>query len=642
MYDILYSLSRCEAFQDAFGSGTLKYMLGLGSNVIAVFSVIFLFYTSSFLIKQRQQEFGLYSVLGMGKRHIAKILFYETLFVAIISLALGLLIGSLLNWAAFLALANMVSLDPHSAFSLDFGAMERTCVLFLGIFLLIFLYSALRIQLLSTISLVKSGQEGEREPRSKWILAVLGLILLGTGYGLSLYIQNPMGAFLLFFVAVILVILGTYCLFTAGSIVFLKLLRKNKRYYYKTGHFISVSGMLYRMKQNAVSLGNICILSTMVLVTVSSTMSLYVGSDSLLKSRYPRELNLTMWSDSMTSETNQTATELLHDMIAQQGLTASGEVSLTYLTMAATQNGSTLQSSVYDDSLLAELTSVVGVSIVSLSSYNRLANTARTLNADEMLVYCSESYPYDTLNLFDQDYQVAELDAFPCEDIVSDASFKCFIAVVSDETFESIWAQQQSADTGSGTYCIYTYVGCDIGDDDVANDIASTFRTTLNNILDNQATADTYSIWSCSIYSRADMREDFLQLYGALFFVGIFLGLLFLIATILIIYYKQLSEGMADKKRYAIMQKVGLTQQEIRSSIHAQILTMFFLPLLTAFLHTAFAFPMIARCLKVLSMTDTTGFIQSLLLCCGIFALVYGIVYLVTSKVYYNIVGNPD
>lgn len=584
VFHILRNISWMPYLRGTVGASEITMTASLGSCVIAIFSAIFLFYTSSFLMKQRKKEFGLYCVLGMERRHIARILFYETLILAAGGILLGLLFGALLDYLSYLLLMYLMGTPGGTGFSLSLKAFTDTIGIYALIFLAVYLNNLRQIHFSSVIGLLRSGSEGEREPRSKWILTVLGIIFLASGYILAITIKNPIGALMLFFVAVILVILGTYCLFTSGSIVFLKLLRKNKKYYYQTRHFISVSGMLYRMKQNAVSLGNICILSTMVLVTVSSTMSLYAGSQGAVDSRAPHSVNLTFWSETRTDDDIQAAED--------SALQAAGEINgapvqpamFHYITYSGILKGDSLtRENVGTASpTLDDFTSSASVSWIPLSDYNRLSGSNAALSSGEALLYTEENYTHSTMSVETQTYTIRKtIPDFPLSSQLTSSAITDFMS----------------------------------GNDDVFN---------------------------YGISTRSMIRESLLSTYAGLFFLGIFLGLTFLVATILIIYYKQVSEGLQDAQRYAIMCQVGLTEKEIRSSIHSQVLTVFFLPLFTAIIHTMFAFPMVKGCLSALEMTDTGLFLTCVAICCGVFALVYLIVYFLTSKIYYHIVNQKQ
>ena len=638
MYFILKSLSLSEMLRGTYGGSETTLMLSFGSNVIAIFAVIFLFYTGSFLMKQRKQEFGLYSVLGMEKRHIAKILLFETLFIALLGVLIGLIVGAVLNWASFLLLMKLTGGGADEPFTISFEAFYLTAVLFAGIFLLLYLNNLRQVQFSSTISLLKSGSEGEREPRSKWPLTVLGLLFLGVGYAIALMIKNPIGAFAMFFVAVILVILGTYCLFTSGSIVFLKLLRRRKSYYYKTNHFISVSGMLYRMKQNAVSLGNICILSAMVLVTISTTMCLYTGCDDIVEDRYPMELNLNIFSSDFTPENNQRTEDLVYNLLEAQGATPRGETRFSYLSFGGMRDGSRVITDTDERTLMGELTAVTDVTVLPLSDYNAVSGSQIELAPQTALLYGSEGYGYDEITVFDRTYAVQKLESFdiPCASVLISDAMQTILLVLPDVEMAQLNEAQRDF-YGKNASNICTYCGMDV-DPQAGVAVSGVFQDKLSKLQETEQWEE-YEFWMARLDSREEEKDGFLELYAGMFFIGIFLGALFLVAAILIIYYKQLSEGLQDQQRYGIMRKVGLTDKEIRSSIHSQVLTVFFLPLITAFIHMAFAFPMVQRCLNVLNMSNSKTFFLCMLICCGVFAVVYLAVYVLTSKVYYRIVN---
>ena len=632
MFHILRNITWMPALRTVMGASEIAVTASLGSAVIAIFSAIFLFYTSSFLMKQRKKEFGLYCVLGMERRHIARILLYETLILAVSGIVLGLLFGTLLDYLAYLLLMFLMGSPGGAGFALSLSAFTDSVGIYALIFLVVYLNNLRQIHFTSVIGLLKSGSEGEREPKSKWILTVLGILLLAAGYFLAITIKNPIGALLMFFVAVVLVVLGTYCLFTSGSIVFLKLLRKNKKYYYKTRHFISVSGMLYRMKQNAVSLGNICILSTMVLVTVSSTMSLYAGSQKIIESRAPRSVNLTFWGHEASNEDILKAEDTALNIAQELNGAPVQSETFRYITYSGILKDSTLnRSGVNANSpTLDEFTSSASVSWMPLSDYNRNSGANASLKSGEALMYTKESYRNSTMTVADQTYTIVkEVPSFSLCDQLTTSAYPCYILVVPDEDFAAL-----SVDGSSLTI---TYVGFDLKD----SALEDTFSSRWSSFIEDQF-ADAKAPFTYGISTRSITAESLQSSYAGLFFLGIFLGLTFLVATILIIYYKQVSEGLQDARRYDIMRQVGLTEKEIRSSIHSQVLTVFFLPLITAIIHTMFAFPMVKGCLAALEMTDTRLFLTCVAICCGVFALMYLAVYFLTSKVYYHIVNQKQ
>lgn len=627
IFHILRNITWMPALRTVMGASEISVTASLGSIVIAVFSAIFLFYTSSFLMKQRKKEFGLYCVLGMERRHIARILCYETLILAVFGIGLGLIFGALLDYLSYLLLMFLMGTPGGAGFSMSLKAFTDTIGIYAVIFLAVYLNNLRQVHFTSVIGLLKSGSEGEREPKSKWILTIFGLLFLAAGYILAITIKNPIGALLMFFVAVILVILGTYCLFTSGSIVFLKLLRKNKKYYYKTRHFISVSGMLYRMKQNAVSLGNICILSTMVLVTFSSTMSLYAGSQGIIDSRTPHSVNLTFRGHDTTDESIQAAEASAQEIGQKLNGTPVQPETFRYITYSGIFKDGTLTRNGLgvDSPTLDEFTSSASVSWMPLSDYNRLSGANASLSSGEALMYTKGNYRNSTMTVADLTYAIVKkIPAFSLCDQLTTSAYPCYILVVPDEDFTAI-----SVD---GSSLIIYYCGFDLKDSALEESFSAQWSTSLGN-----NPSFTYSISTRSI-----IEESLLSSYAGLFFLGIFLGLTFLVATILIIYYKQISEGLQDAQRFSIMRQVGLTEKEIRSSIHSQVLTVFFLPLITAVIHTMFAFPMVKGCLAALEMTNTRLFLICVAICCGVFALVYLIVYFLTSRVYYHIVNQKQ
>lgn len=631
IFHILRNITWMPALRTVMGASEIAVTASLGSIVIAVFSAIFLFYTSSFLMKQRKKEFGLYCVLGMERRHIARILCYETLILAVSGIGLGLIFGALLDYLSYLLLMFLMGTPGGAGFSMSLKAFTDTIGIYAVIFLAVYLNNLRQVHFTSVIGLLKSGSEGEREPKSKWILTIFGLLFLAAGYILAITIKNPIGALLMFFVAVILVILGTYCLFTSGSIVFLKLLRKNKKYYYKTRHFISVSGMLYRMKQNAVSLGNICILSTMVLVTISSTMSLYASSQGIIDSRAPHSVNLTFWGHDATEESIQLAVDAAQEIGQKLNGAPVQPETFRYITYSGIfKDGILTRNSLGADSpTLDEFTSSASVSWMPLSDYNRLSGANASLSSGEALMYTKENYRNSTMTVADLTYAIVkEIPAFSLCDQLTTSAYPCYVLVIPDQDFDSL-----SVDDSSLTI---TYVGFDLKD----SALEETFSSRWSRFIEKEFENTTH--FTYSIATRSVVEEGLLSSYAGLFFLGIFLGLTFLVATILIIYYKQISEGLQDAQRFSIMRQVGLTEKEIRSSIHSQVLTVFFLPLITAVIHTMFAFPMVKGCLAALEMTNTRLFLICVAICCGVFALVYLIVYFLTSRVYYHIVNQKQ
>ena len=529
MFYVLCFLQENSAAWTGNSGAILGSLLIFGIAVVGIFCTVVLFYTNSFLMKRRQKELGLYNILGMGKGNISAVLFLETLYVAFISLILGLLLGFLLSKLALYLLFTLAGFKANTPVNFSFSAVFISLCVFGGIFLLILISNFVRLRLSKPVELLRGGNVGEKEPKSRWLLAILGAITLGIGYYIAISTESPLKAIALFFVAVLLVIAGTYLLFTAGSIAILKKLKGNKSYYYRTKNFIPVSGMIYRMKQNAVGLANICILSTMVLVMVSGTVSLYAGTNDALRTQYPSEISVIVGNP--TGKAAELVKDAVDKAVADMGLTATD--------------------------------------FVFEQPKDLLAEQGSNSSSDNSTWY----YGF-------------ELDGTAQEKI------DCHAAV--SEAVSQLDAASLEPDSGFD----YAYSR-----------------------------------------GREENRQMFNLMTGGFLFLGLFLGLVFLMATVLIIYYKQLSEGYEDKERFKIMQKVGLSKAEIKKSIHSQILVVFFLPLTMAVVHIAFAFKMITKLLLVFSLTNTLLFAICTVVTVGIFGLIYGLVYMLTAKTYYKIVS---
>ena len=627
MFYIVKSLSYNPGLKNMVGSNTMMTMMSMCSVMIALFAIIFLFYTNSFLVKRRKKEFGVFNILGMEKSHIAKTMAWENFYVTLISIAGGLVIGIALDKAMFLLIAQVLNEEISLGFFISDKAIISTVVMFCIIFLLILLNSIRQIQTANPIELLTAGNAGEREPKTKWVLTILGLLSLGTGYYIALAIKNPLTALVYFFFAVILVIIGTYMLFTAGSIALLKILRKNKKYYYKTKHFTSISGMIYRMKQNAVGLANICILSTAVLVMVSSTSSLMLGMQDVIATRYPDDF--IVYSNETSEERAYESFDAIRELQEEQNLNVTSEREYRYLVFPAFINGDTFE--VTRDANFSSLGNLNNLIFVSLSDYNRVMGTDKTLAEDEILVYSDRlQFNYPTLKIFDREYSVKEkIDEFIGNGlIVAVAANTQFIVLPDGTDIEELYALQKEA-LSDGASEIQYYYGFNSDADEETQ--RAFYRTLLEDYVGHG--------YEGTIESKADSRSEFVGLYGGFFFIGIFLGVLFIMATVLIIYYKQISEGYDDKQRYEIMQKVGMTHQEIKNSIHSQVLTVFFLPLIVAGIHIAVAFPIITKLLALLNLLNVQLFLTCTVVCYVVFAVMYLLIYLLTARTYYKIVS---
>ncbi|MCH5324892.1 MAG: ABC transporter permease [Eubacterium sp.] len=616
MVYIIKSLSLNPDLDNVIGGDALQMILTFGSYVTMIFAFIFLFYTNSFLMKRRKKELGLYNILGMEKRHIAKVLLTETIYTAVISLAIGLTVGILLDKLLFLLLTKMLGSVVPFGFYISVESLAVTCIFMLCAFLLIYLNALRQIHLAKPIELLHGSGMGEKEPKAKWLLALLGVVFLGTGYYIAIVTTQPLQALMLFFVAVVCVIIGTYLLFTAGIIAFLKILKRNKKYYYRINHFTSVSGMIYRMKQNAVGLANICILSTMVLVMVSSTSCLLAGQEDIINTRYPFDFMVSLYDGGTQDKVER--------YLSDNKVDVEKSVKYTSLTFETVQDESRFyipEETSVDTSDLCE------IGIIYLEDYNRLTGENIELAENEILLFSDDKeMQYDKINLLGRDLSVARrLDDFP---IGSTDVVKCASIVVSGEDVMQDFYEAQKAAYGENFSLIRYYYNFSIN----SGDEKELYRG-LHDYLNINAD------YGFRIDAKYTAHESYMSLYGGLFFLGAFLGTLFLMQTVLIIYYKQISEGFDDKKRFEIMQNVGMSKTEVRKSIHSQIITVFFLPLVTAGIHTAFSFPLICRMFVVVQMRNTDLFIICLLICFAAFSLIYALIYSITAKTYYRIVS---
>lgn len=630
MYYMVSSLSMNPNMMNMIGGDVMQQILSLGIYVITVFAVIFLFYTNSFLIKRRKREFGLFNILGMEKKHLSIVIALESMIVFLVSMVLGIGIGILLDKAFYLLIAKMLNASIALGFYISYQSIVNSIILFLIIFVLMYLFSLIQINLSNPIELLHGDQHGEKEPKTKWLLAIIGLICLGTGYYMSVSIQDPVTAFAFFMVAVILVVIGTYMLFTAGSIVILKLLRKNKRYYYKTNHFISVSNMIYRMKQNAVGLGNICILSTMVLVMLSTTISLWVGMNDIIETRFPRDITVSI--NSVDSNQALYTIDGMNYAIEQAGIQTEDELVYRTLSVSAFNQGNTYTFG-NENMSLQDISNVVVLYFITLDDYNRTEGTNVSLAPDEVLVFPSgKQFDHKTIDIASNTFKVKGI----LDSIKADSNYSAnlqnsmFVVVDSMDTMFMIDDLQKQAYGDNASYIHTSY------DFNLSKSEEMSVKEATDALIANYPGDTTYMM----VDTQEGNYEDLLSLYASFLFIGIFLSFLFIMATVLIMYYKQITEGYEDKKRFEIMQKVGLNKREVKKTINSQVLTVFFLPLVVAAIHIVFAFPMIEKMLRLLYLDNTNLYIMTTVICFGVFALVYVLIYFLTSKVYYGIVRN--
>ncbi|MDO5519784.1 MAG: ABC transporter permease [bacterium] len=632
MFYIMRSLSENPGIEDVIGDQTLYMVLNMGSSIVGLFSFIFLFYTNSFLMKNRRKEFGVFTVLGMEKRHLAKVILLETIIVMGISLVVGLTFGIALDKVMFLLIIKMIGAKIPLGFFISGNVLRTTIIFFVILFLLILLKSMNMLRVTNLVELLHGGNVGEKEPKTRWIMALLGIAGMVTGYYLAITTKNPISSLYTFFVAVLLVIISTYLLFTAGSIAVLKLLRKNKTYYYQTAHFISISGMIYRMKQNAVGLANICVLSTTVLVMVSATSSMMVGFKDILNTRDPNDFGI--YSSEMKEEYNEKIVTMVEQVSEEAKITMKNVIRYSYLDVSAIRKGNTFITDPKEVDMLKDMKNINVLIFSTLDDYNKSMGESRSLTKGEVLIYSNrEKYAEDTLHIFNKEYKVAGVleKYYENGEAASNIASTHYIVLSDLEELNSInqCAETQAGNLGLGDKSVHFYYGFNTTAD-------KDTQLMFNKMLKKDLSGLGYNAYN---ESKIQNKAGMLGIYGGLFFLGIFMGTLFIMATVLIIYYKQISEGYEDRERFAIMQKVGLSQSEVKKAIQSQVLTVFFLPLVVAGIHLWAAFPLISKLLTLLNMMNTKLYIVCVGSCFVIFAVVYVIIYSLTARMYYKIVS---
>lgn len=623
----------------------VSMFMTLGMFVLGLFSCIFLLYTNSFLMKRRQKELGLYSVLGMSKTNIAGIMVFEALYIALIGIGGGIAVGILLTKLVSLALFRLMRLPVPFGFSVQPIAIIIVVLFFAGLILLTLLANLAKVGRSRPVELLRGGNVGEKEPKANWFLTIVGVLFLGAGYAVAMLVDNPGMAVAVYFLAVFAVIIGTYCLFTSVSIAVLKALRRNKRYYYKAKHFISVSGMLYRMKRNAVGLANICILCTMVMVMVSGTLSLYLGSEEQVNTFCPADVvvETTYYASSTedhvyNEETGEETIEYhtpydaaamdawFEDYFAAHKLTPSSAKAVEYYTFTAVDS---------EDHVSL-------VTAVTAETYAQLTGEAAPeLAPGEALAHVPSGYKFgDGLNFLDKDGNTLSIQ-FVGEAQLSSAQVELNTAILSQSEDDDIVLVvpdtaallELVAGQENGSYVWRGQYDFDASDEAVSAMVDDYWAASREG---GGVDAGYYDVLRIDL--RSETERDVYGLSGGFLFLGVFLGIVFLMATVLIIYYKQVSEGYEDNARFDIMRKVGLSEREARRAIRSQILTVFFMPILVAAIHIAFDFNLVVLLLRLFSLTNVKLTALCTLGTLLVFCAVYAVVYALTARSYYKIV----
>lgn len=630
MFYIMRAVQGNDSIDSMRGASTLKIVLFMGVIIVGACVCIFLFYTNSFVMKRRKKELGVYNILGMEKRHIAKVLAWEALILYTVSVCGGLLFGIVFTKLVAMFLYKLTGLSQSMPFYISGWGCLQTAELFAVMYVLMLFYNFIQVKLANPIDLLHGNNVGESEPKAKWASAVIGLACILSGYCMAVRVNGVLEAVNQFFIAVVLVIVGTYELFMSVSIAVLKLLKKNKRYYYKTSHFITVSGMMYRMKRNAVGLANICVLSTMVLVIISTTVCLYAGIEDSMQSSFAKEVDATFYFNGVPEDA------VREDLMRQ--FTAVGE----------SQNRKVTEMSEYIDIVLVthragneierydnndesyDFTDMGMLYVMTKGDYEKY--TGQTLDpiapgsvmftapagfAEDVIKVLGRAYPIaGTLNL-PEDFPNKEMEGF-----LGNAEV-LYLVVADESALESFSTETEIQ--------YHVEVETD-GTQEERKAYASAVREAV------EACSLQSGFEHSLIYSRAEQREEYMGMNGGFLFLGLFLGILFLMITVLIIYYKQISEGFEDKERFAVMTKVGMSRNMVKAAINTQVRTVFFLPITVAVIHLVMAFPMLKLMMMVFGLTNTILFVGCLAVTAAVFAVIYFIVFKLTSRSYYRIV----
>lgn len=645
MFYVMMFLNNSKGLGKVLGADALASIMGLGCGTIAVFSYIFLFYTNSFIIKRRKKEVGIYNILGMEKRHIARVLIIETLTVALAAIVSGIIAGILFSKLMIMFLYRIINIKAQIDFAVSTGAVVNTILIFGVLYFLTLIYNLMQVKLANPIELLRGGNVGEKEPKSKWLIAIIGLGCLAGGYYIAITTKSPLQVLSLFFVAVLLVIIGTYLLFISGSIVILKALRKNKKFYYNKKHFAAVSGMIYRMKQNAGGLASICVLSTMVLVVVSTTVSMYAGMEGELKQRYPSDISVYSWYKEVPADVNlddalKEAAADSDKIIADSACNVKDSKSYTYFSWTVFREGTEFKPVLSYDNDISLLYFVTGDEIDEMETgfKERLNKKIPQLDTGSVAVYGTKKFNGDIINLLGKEFKVAatEKTAVSKDSYMSSMySGVYYVVVDSKATLAEIFNLNSSLGEDSVPTMLNNEIDYNLYGS--SEDKVAVAKALDKHFEENSVKSDVSGFYE---ESRDANREQIYVLYGGLFFIGIFLGTMFLMVTVMIIFYKQISEGYDDKARYEIMEKVGMSNDEVKKSITSQVRMVFFLPIILAACHLAAAFPLLRRLLVMFNLTD----IKLIAICMSatflVFVAIYYIVFKITSRAYYRIVGN--
>lgn len=630
MFYIMRAIQGSTGIASMRGAGLLSIVLTMGLVIVGICACIFLFYTNSFVMKRRKKELGVYNILGMEKRHIAKVMAWESIMLYLLSVCGGLLVGIVFHKLAAMFLYKLTGVSESIPFYISGWGCLQTAELFGILYLLMLFYNFLQVRLANPIALLHGDSVGEREPKAKWFSAISGVICILAGYYLAVTVQDVIMAVNIFFVAVLLVIAGTYILFVSVSIAFLKILKGNKKYYYQTTHFITVSGMLYRMKRNAVGLANICVLSTMVLVIISTTVCLYVGLEDSLKNNFPAEISITLYRDFIPEESER---GLLMEQLFAAGeeqnrkLTEVSEYADIVIVTHTEGNKVERFDNTNDSYNFMEMGMLY---LMTREDYERFTgHSYEVIPQGSVMVISPITFAEDSIVLFGTEYPVARKMDFPTdfpnkeiEGFLKPQQI-CYVIMEDAADLSPFLAESE----------VQYHIEIEM---DGTPKERKMYASAVREVLDAHRMEPGFE--TRIVTARAEQRDSYMELNGGFLFLGLFLGSMFLMITVLIIYYKQISEGFEDRERFAIMIKVGMGRSMVKAAIDTQVRTVFFLPIAVAVIHLIMAFPMLKIILYMFGLMNTTLFVGCLVATVAVFAVIYFVVFRFTSSSYYRIV----
>ncbi len=629
IYYILISLANCpyiymdkkEAF---YGAQTIAIMLDIASQIVAIFAIFFIFYANQFGMKSRKKEMALYGVLGMSKKNITLMMAVETILQAAISVGAGILLGTFLNKLMLLVLYRIIHQDPVNGMIFSVKGLSSTVILFAVIYTACLIYNVSTIRVGNPIELLHSDSTGEKEPKVKKLAFVIGVLTLLGGYTIALKTDSTMGAIDSLFVSILLVIIATYCLFTAGSIFVLKLLKKNRKFYYKTRNFISISNLMFRMKHNAAGLASICVLSTGVIILMTCGSSLMMLGEKNIDTLYPNDVKIEATTTDSAVESDYM--DIVKSAVEASGVDGSDYIYRQYKSTIEKIDGDEFVPA--DENAMSSISSCRDVYLLTIDDYDRYVGKEIELGEDELLVYRTDhvSDP-TTLKWYGKSYKVkGNVDYDAIHYIINPTMtlFDSVVVVFPDEAEMNAILEQSFYCSDPSIYQVYIGLNTKKA---ITNEQMELFSGAVKDRTD-----------AFKVRYKIEQRVFFYNIYGGAFFVGIFLAILFLMATVLIIYYKQMSEGYEDQKRFTILANAGLTEREAKKTIQRQVMILFFLPVIAAIIHVAVASKIIRLFLQMVLIVNSGTFVLSIAVVCVIFFAVYLLVYRVTSGQYYRIV----